>query len=152
MSIEPGKLIGTKLSFHKKSCFNFYDHDGRIRDRRYAGEHCLSECVIERHNGQTPGVMVWGVITYHRRSNLLRIEGNLNSNCYVREELQLEAFPFLQGYPGAIFQQNNARQHVCKDCSKLQYSPTHATSSLACCITGYVADSARVGHALASHS
>ncbi|GFT02776.1 hypothetical protein TNCV_466041 [Trichonephila clavipes] len=25
--------------------------------RRYAGEHCLPECVIERHSGLTPGVM-----------------------------------------------------------------------------------------------
>ncbi|GFX37714.1 uncharacterized protein TNCV_1261511 [Trichonephila clavipes] len=30
--------------------------------------------------------MVWGVISYHRRSNLLRIEGHLN-NSYVREVL-----------------------------------------------------------------
>ncbi|PRD25044.1 UNVERIFIED_CONTAM: hypothetical protein NCL1_42037 [Trichonephila clavipes] len=28
----------------------------------------------------TPGVMVSGVISYHGRSNMLRIEGNLNSN------------------------------------------------------------------------
>ncbi|GFU75611.1 uncharacterized protein TNCV_2863261 [Trichonephila clavipes] len=35
-----------------------WDHDGRIRVRRYAGERCLSECVIERHSGLTSGVMV----------------------------------------------------------------------------------------------
>ncbi|GFS79548.1 hypothetical protein TNCV_2370551 [Trichonephila clavipes] len=33
------------------------DHDGRIRVKRYAGERCLPECVIERHSGLTPGVM-----------------------------------------------------------------------------------------------
>ncbi|GFW81540.1 hypothetical protein TNCV_2882171 [Trichonephila clavipes] len=46
-----------------ESRFNLLDHDGRIRDRHYAGEHCLSEYVIERHCGLTPGVMsvcVWG--------------------------------------------------------------------------------------------
>ncbi|GFX72849.1 hypothetical protein TNCV_2864561 [Trichonephila clavipes] len=33
------------------------------------------EGVIERHNGLAPRVMVGGAISYHGRSNLLRIEG-----------------------------------------------------------------------------
>ncbi|GFU42152.1 transposable element Tcb2 transposase [Trichonephila clavipes] len=57
-----------------KSRFNLWDHEGLIRVRRYAGESCLPECVIERHSGLTPGVMAWGAISYHGRSNLLRIE------------------------------------------------------------------------------
>ncbi|GFX46095.1 transposable element Tcb2 transposase [Trichonephila clavipes] len=32
--------------------------NGRIRVRRYAGERCLSECVIERYSVLTPGVML----------------------------------------------------------------------------------------------
>ncbi|GFW45387.1 uncharacterized protein TNCV_4734941 [Trichonephila clavipes] len=75
-STEPGKLIGTKFSFQK----NLWEHDGRIRVRHYAGDRCLPECVIERHSGLTPGVMVWGAISYHEWSNLLRIEGNLINN------------------------------------------------------------------------
>ncbi|PRD31712.1 UNVERIFIED_CONTAM: tc3a [Trichonephila clavipes] len=89
-------------------------HDGRIRVRSYTGEFCLPECVIERHSGLIPGVMVWGLISYHGRSNLLRIEGNLNSNGYVREMLQPDVVSFLQGIHRAIFQQDNARPHVAK--------------------------------------
>ncbi|GFV72031.1 transposable element Tc1 transposase [Trichonephila clavipes] len=74
------------------SHLNLWDYGDRIRVRRYAGERCLPECIMERHSDLTPGVMVWSAISYHRRSNLLRIEGN----------------------PGAIFQQNNARPHVAK--------------------------------------
>ncbi|GFW39801.1 uncharacterized protein TNCV_2419671 [Trichonephila clavipes] len=54
MSKEPGKLIGTKLSFqmnHDSVCGTM---DGRIRVRRYAGERCLPEGVIERHSGLIP--------------------------------------------------------------------------------------------------
>ncbi|GFX35075.1 transposable element Tcb1 transposase [Trichonephila clavipes] len=58
--------------------------------------------------------MVWGVITYHGRSQLLRIEGNLNSTGYINEVLQPQAIPFLQGFPGAVFQQDNAHPHVTK--------------------------------------
>ncbi|PRD27075.1 UNVERIFIED_CONTAM: tc3a [Trichonephila clavipes] len=82
-----------------ESHFNFFDHDGRIRVRRYAVVRCLPECVIERHSDPTPGIMVWGVISYLGRSYLLRIiEENLNSSKYSREMLQTE--------------QDNARLHV----------------------------------------
>ncbi|GFU44565.1 transposable element Tcb2 transposase [Trichonephila clavipes] len=83
------------------------DHDGRICVRHYAGERCLPECITERHSGLTHGVIVWGVISYHGRSNLLRIEAG-------------------------IFQQDNARPHVAKTVRDLcstqhtQLLPWHA--------------------------
>ncbi|GFV72711.1 transposable element Tc1 transposase [Trichonephila clavipes] len=33
-----------QVVFSDESRFNFWDHDGRIRDRRYAGARCLPEC------------------------------------------------------------------------------------------------------------
>ncbi|GFY19581.1 transposable element Tc1 transposase [Trichonephila clavipes] len=101
-----------QVVFSDKSRFNLWDHDGCILVRRYAGERCLPEYVIERHSGLTPKVMVWGVISYHGRSNLLRIEG----------------------IPGAIFQQDNARPHAAKTvrefCSaqRMQRLPSFAYS------------------------
>lgn len=104
-----------QVVFSDESRFNLWHHDGRIRVRRYAGERYLPECIIERHSGRTPGVMVWGAISYHGRSQLLRIVGNLNSNRYIGEVLEPEVVPFLQGIPGAIFQQDNARPHVARN-------------------------------------
>ncbi|GFT46151.1 transposable element Tc1 transposase [Trichonephila clavipes] len=48
-----------------KSRFNLWHHDGRIRVSLYGGERRIPECIIERHSGRTPGVMVWGAIAYH---------------------------------------------------------------------------------------
>ncbi|KAJ8889969.1 hypothetical protein PR048_009474 [Dryococelus australis] len=48
------------------------------------------------------------------RSRLLRIEGNLNSNRYIREVLEPEELPIFQPTPHSIFQQDNARPHVVK--------------------------------------
>ncbi|GFV99798.1 HTH_Tnp_Tc3_2 domain-containing protein [Trichonephila clavipes] len=76
-----------QVIFSDESRFNLWAHDARIRVRRYAGELCLPECVIERHSGLTVGVTVLGAISYHLRSNFLRIESNLNSNRYVHEVL-----------------------------------------------------------------
>ncbi|GFU53489.1 transposable element Tcb1 transposase [Trichonephila clavipes] len=97
-----------EVVFSNESRFHLWDYDGRNRVRRYVIERCLPECVIERHSGLTPGVMVWSVVSYHERSNSLRIEGNLNSNRSVREVLQLEVISFLQGFSRATFQQDNA--------------------------------------------
>ncbi|GFV41714.1 HTH_Tnp_Tc3_2 domain-containing protein [Trichonephila clavipes] len=36
-----------QVVFSDESCFNLWDHGGRIRVRRYAGERCLAECVIK---------------------------------------------------------------------------------------------------------
>ncbi|GFU94860.1 transposable element Tcb2 transposase [Trichonephila clavipes] len=69
--------------FQHPTTQRFVDHDGRIRVRRSAGERCLPEW---------PNTRIWDAISYHERSNLLRIEG----------------------MPGAIFQQDNARLHVAK--------------------------------------
>ncbi|GFV97798.1 transposable element Tc1 transposase, partial [Trichonephila clavipes] len=53
-----------QVVFSDESRFNLWDHDGRIRVRRYAGERCLPECFIERHSGLTAKVIVWGAISY----------------------------------------------------------------------------------------
>ncbi|GFV52658.1 transposable element Tcb1 transposase [Trichonephila clavipes] len=103
-----------QVVFSDELRFDLWYHDGRIRVRQYAIGLCIPECAIERHSGLTPGVMVWDANSYHGQSNLLRIEGNLNSSRYVREVLQLEVIPFLQCIPGAIFQQHNSRPHVTK--------------------------------------
>ena len=103
-----------QLVFSNKPRFNLRDHYDRVRVREYAGQRCLPECVIERRKGRTPGVMVWGAISYHGRSNFQRIESNLNSNRYVHEVPQPEVVSFFQGTLEAIFQQNNAYPYVSK--------------------------------------
>ena len=85
-------------------------NDGCIRVRRYAGEHNLRACILERHRGPMPNVMVWDAIEYNMRSRLLRIE----DNHYIREVSQPEVLPLVQATPHAIFQQDNARPEVAR--------------------------------------
>ena len=96
-----------------KSRFSLWGHDGHVHVRRYADQRCLPESVIKRHRTPTPGDIVSSTLSYHRRSNLLRIEGSLNINSYIHKLLQSELFIFLKrSISGAIFQQDNARQYV----------------------------------------
>ncbi|KAJ8879118.1 hypothetical protein PR048_019724 [Dryococelus australis] len=82
--------------------FNLSYSDGCIRVRRYRGDRILAACIVERHSGQMPSVMVWGAM----RSQPLSIEGNLNKP---------EVLPLLQVTPHDIFQQDNARPHVTRN-------------------------------------
>ena len=98
--------------FSDESPFKMFYNDGSIRVRRYTGEHILRACILKRHRGPTPIVMVWGAIGYNMRSRLLRIEDDLNTNRYIGDVLQPEVMPLLQATPHGIFQQDNARSHV----------------------------------------
>ncbi|GFS57772.1 transposable element Tcb1 transposase [Trichonephila clavipes] len=86
-------------------------HDGWIRVWRHRGERMLNSCVMHRHNGPVPVIMVWGGIGYHSRTPLVRIAGTLNSQRYISEVLEPVVLPYLQGLATAIFQQDNARPH-----------------------------------------
>ncbi|GFV03405.1 transposable element Tcb2 transposase [Trichonephila clavipes] len=118
-----------QVVFSDESRFNLWDHDGRIRIKRHVVEHCLPGCVVavvaKWYRYRTVACLVTssrpvplktrsGAISYHGRSNLIRIESNLKSNRCVHEVLQPEFIPFLQGIPEAIFQQDNARLHIAK--------------------------------------
>ncbi|UYV81725.1 CTSC [Cordylochernes scorpioides] len=74
----------------------------------------LNSCVMHRHTGPAPGIMVWGGIGYHSRTPLVRITGTLNSQSYISEVLEPVVLPYLQGLPTAIFQQDNAPPHVAR--------------------------------------
>ena len=100
--------------FLEESCFNMSYNDGHIRVRRCTGERNLRACILQRHRGPTPSVMVWGAIGYSMRFRLLPIEGNLNSNRYIMEVLPPEVLPLFQATPHAIFQQDNSRPHMAR--------------------------------------
>ncbi|UYV81499.1 hypothetical protein LAZ67_20001366 [Cordylochernes scorpioides] len=81
----------------------------QIRVWRHRGERMLNSCVMHRHTGPAPGIMVWGGIGYHSRTSLVRIAGTLNTQRYISEVLEPVVLPYLQGLSTAIFQQDNAR-------------------------------------------
>ncbi|GFU95490.1 DDE_3 domain-containing protein [Trichonephila clavipes] len=56
--------------------------------------------------------MGWGAIAYDSRSNLIVMRGTLTGQRYVDDILRQHVEPFLNGLPGAIFRQDNARPHT----------------------------------------
>jgi len=55
--------------------------------------------------------MVWGAISYARKTQLVPIQGNLNAASYRDEILQSHLLPAIDARR-EIFQQDNARPHT----------------------------------------
>ncbi|GFU04280.1 transposable element Tcb1 transposase [Trichonephila clavipes] len=72
----------------------------------------LNSCVMHRHTGPAPVIMVWGGIGYHSRTPLVRIAGTLNGQRYISQVLEPVVLPYLQGLATAIFEQDSAQPHM----------------------------------------
>ncbi|GFW82457.1 DDE_3 domain-containing protein [Trichonephila clavipes] len=69
---------------------------------------------VLRHTARTASVMVWGAIVCDSRSTLIVMRGTLTIQRYVDDILRPHVGPFLNGLPGAMFQQDNARPHTAR--------------------------------------
>ncbi|GFW35680.1 transposable element Tcb2 transposase [Trichonephila clavipes] len=90
MSTEPGKLIGTKLSFQMNPA---------------------SICGTMMVTFVLDTMPVNAAFQRALSNDIMALHPKL---WYVCEMLQLEVVPFLQNIPGSIFQQDNPRLHVAK--------------------------------------
>ncbi|GFY15821.1 transposable element Tcb1 transposase [Trichonephila clavipes] len=97
--------------FSDESRFVLGTDDNRVRVWRRPGERYIPPTVL-RHTARTAGVMVWRAIAYDNRSTLIVMRGTLTGQRYVDDILRPHVRPFLNGLPGAIFQQDNARPHT----------------------------------------
>ncbi|GFW28041.1 transposable element Tc1 transposase [Trichonephila clavipes] len=103
-----------KVVFNDESWFVLGIDDNRVRVWRRPGERYNSPHTVLRHTARTAGVMVWGPIAYDSRSTLIVMRGTLTGQRYVDDILRLHVGPFLNGLPGAIFQQDNAHLHTAR--------------------------------------
>ncbi|GFX98868.1 transposable element Tcb1 transposase [Trichonephila clavipes] len=96
-----------KVVFSDESRFVLGTDDNRVRMGRRPGERYNSPHTVLRYTARTAGVMVWGAIAYVMR-------GTLTGQRYVDDILRPHVGPFLNGLPGAYFQQDNARPHTAR--------------------------------------
>ncbi|GFV64636.1 transposable element Tcb2 transposase [Trichonephila clavipes] len=100
--------------FSDESRFVLGTDDNPVRVWRCPGERYNSPHTVLHHTARTAGIMVWGAIAYDSRSTLIVMRGTLTGQRYVDDTLRPHVGPFLNGLPGAIFQQDNARPHTAR--------------------------------------
>ncbi|GFT09709.1 transposable element Tcb1 transposase [Trichonephila clavipes] len=133
-----------KVVFSAESRFFWGAVDNRVRVWRRPGERYNFPHTVLRHTAHTAGVMVWGAIAYDSRSTLIVMRGTLTGQRYVEDILRPHVGPFLNGLPGAIFQQDNARPHTA---SFSRLPTSFSDSSMASPLPRFVPCRARVGSA-----
>ena len=109
-SLEDG--VWRSIVFSVESRFCLGASDGRVLVTRKLGERLKPNCLRPRHAGPTPGVMVWGAISYDSRSTHVVIPNTSTVNLYVSLIIQPVILPFINRIQGGVFQQNNARPHT----------------------------------------
>ncbi|GFY23628.1 transposable element Tcb1 transposase [Trichonephila clavipes] len=82
-----------EVVFTDESCICLQHHNGRFRVWRYRGERMLNSCVMQRHTGPAPGIMVWGGIGYHSHTPLVRIAAATPDQLRQRVVAALSAVP-----------------------------------------------------------
>ncbi|GFX19133.1 transposable element Tcb2 transposase [Trichonephila clavipes] len=103
-----------KVVFSDESRFVLGADDNRVRVWRRPGERYNPPLTVLHHTTRTAGVMVWGLIAYDSWSTLIVMCGTLTGQRYVDDILRPHVGTFLNGLPGAIFQQDNARPHTAR--------------------------------------
>ncbi|GFU34095.1 transposable element Tc1 transposase [Trichonephila clavipes] len=81
---------------------------------RRPGERYNCPHTVLRQTARTAVVIVWGCIAYDSRSTLIVTSGTLTRQRYVDDILRPHVGHFLNGLPGAIFKQDNARSHTAR--------------------------------------
>ncbi|GFW04957.1 transposable element Tcb2 transposase [Trichonephila clavipes] len=104
-----------KVVLNDESRFFLGTDDNLVRVWRLPGERYNSPSHnVLRHTARTAGVMVWMAIAYDSRFILIVMRRTITGQRYVDDILRPHVGPFLNGLPGAIFQQDNARPHTAK--------------------------------------
>ncbi|GFX71001.1 transposable element Tc3 transposase [Trichonephila clavipes] len=103
-----------KVVFSDESRFILGTDDNCVRVWRRNVERYNSPHTVLRHTARPAGEMVWEAIAYDNRSTLIVMRGTITGQRYVDDILRLHVGPFLNGLPGAIFQQDNARPHTAR--------------------------------------
>ncbi|UYV76601.1 hypothetical protein LAZ67_14001425, partial [Cordylochernes scorpioides] len=100
-----------RIVFCDESRFLLCPDDLRKRVWRRPGQRVDPGLTVEHHTGPQQGVMVWGAISFDRRTPLVVIPVTLTAQRYVDDILRPVLLPFLSHHPGLTLQQDNARPH-----------------------------------------
>lgn len=119
-----------QVLFSDESRFSLDGPDGRVRVWRRVNERLANACIDEHDRFAGGGsVMVWGGISGRYKTDLIVINGSLNSRKYRDDILDHVVRPFMQAHPGVVeFQHDGATPHTAHICR--QYLQTNNISVL----------------------
>lgn len=107
----PDQWQSVVWSDESRFCMDF--HDGRVRIRRFPNQRYHRDMFVyhDRYGGGS--VMIWGAFSWSGLSQMVVVQGTLNSQQYVDQILHPVLLPFFHdNAQHLLFQQDNARPHI----------------------------------------
>jgi hypothetical protein len=102
-----------RVWFSDESRFMLQKRDGRTRVYKRRNKRFARNYVLEVDNFGGGSVMMWGVISYARKAQLVHIPGNLMATPYRDEVLTPHMLPGMN-FRREVFQHDNARPHTAR--------------------------------------
>jgi len=100
-----------RVWFSDEPRFILQTRDGCTRVYRRRNARFARNCVLEVDNFGGGNVMMWGAISYARKTQLVYIPGNLNAAQYRDEVLTPHMLPAMN-HRREVFQHDNTRPHT----------------------------------------
>ena len=103
---------GVLFMDESRFCVEMFDRWRKVHVWRRCGERFQDCCVKHVSCWGGGSVMVWGGISWHHKTQLIVVHGNLMARRYVDKILEPEVVLFLRNNADiTLFQQDNARAH-----------------------------------------
>ena len=107
-----GRRRWANVLFSDECRFYLRKIDGRMRVWRWAGVELNRDCIVDREGPEVGGVMMWGGISSHGKTELVPVAGRLTAQRYVDEVLEPHVIPYAAAMgDDFIFMDDNARPH-----------------------------------------
>ena len=101
----------SNVLFSDEATFMVDAADRKIRCFRRKGERFNQDMILEKTNRGYGSVNVWGGIIGHNKTPLIRLQGRITAEAYIRDVLEEHVMPFFLEKPNSIFMQDNAPPH-----------------------------------------
>lgn len=102
-----------RIWFSDESRYLLRKRDGRDRVYRRRHERFAPNCIRQVDTFGGGSVMVWGAISYNRKSELVLVQGNLTANRYIDQILRPHVLHLVDPQR-QLYQQDNARPHTAR--------------------------------------
>ena len=100
-----------EVLFSDEATFEVDAADHKTRCYRRKGERFLPQMILEKTNRGYGSVNVWAGIIGHHKTSLIRPQGRITAETYIRDILQEHVVPFFLDNSNTIFMQDNAPPH-----------------------------------------
>ena len=96
--------------------------DGRLPLYRQTGERANENCIVETQQFRGGSILVWAGILMHTKTQMVRVNRNLNARRYRTNSITPVLLPNLRANRGMIVTQDNSPCHAARTTQQMMHA------------------------------